>query len=55
MALGMEAGLDPSNIVLDGAPAPPLPKRGDSPPIFGILMQTDVCIRILLGTEVALA
>jgi len=34
MALGMEVGLGPSHIVLDGDPAP-LPKRGQLPPIFG--------------------
>jgi len=34
MSLGMEVGLDPSNIVLDGDPAPFL-KRGSEPPIFG--------------------
>jgi len=32
--LGMEVGLHPSDIVLDGDPAP-LPKRGNSPSIFG--------------------
>jgi len=36
MLLGTEVGLDPDNIVLDGDPAPPSPKRGQSPlPIFG--------------------
>ena len=34
MALGRKIGLDPSDIVLDGDPAP-LPKRQQSPPIFG--------------------
>jgi len=33
MAIGMEVGLGPSHIVLDGDPAP-LPKKGQ-PPIFG--------------------
>ena len=33
MALGMEVGLGPSHIVLDGDPAP-LPKKGTEPPIF---------------------
>jgi len=33
MALGMEVGLDPGHIVLDGDPAS-LPKRGQSPPNF---------------------
>ena len=37
MPLGMEVGLDPSDIVLHGDPAPPakLPKKGAEPPIFG--------------------
>jgi len=34
MALGMEVGLGPGYIVLDGEPAP-LPKREQSSPIFG--------------------
>jgi len=34
MALGMEVGLGPRHIVLDGDPAP-LPKKGDSSSIFG--------------------
>ena len=34
MALGMEVGLGPSHIVLDGDPAP-IPQKGDRPPIFG--------------------
>ena len=35
MTVGMEVGLGPGHIVLDGEPAP-LPKRGQSPaPIFG--------------------
>jgi len=36
MALGMEVGLGPGHIVLDGEPAP-LPKKGQTPnfrPIF---------------------
>jgi len=32
--LGRKVGLDPSDIVLDGDPAP-LPKKGTEPPIFG--------------------
>jgi len=31
MPLGRKVGLDPSDIVLDGDPAPPLPKKGQSP------------------------
>ena len=34
MAFGMEVGLGPGYIVLDGDPAP-LPKKGAEPPIFG--------------------
>ena len=34
MALGMEMGLGPGHIVLDGDPVS-LPKKGQSPPIFG--------------------
>jgi len=34
MALGMEVGLGPGHIVLDGDPTP-LPKKGAEPPIFG--------------------
>jgi len=34
MPLGMEVGLGPGQIVLDGDPAPPTPK-GAQPPIFG--------------------
>jgi len=33
MKLGMEVGLGPGHIVLDGDPAP-LPKRGTAPPQF---------------------
>ena len=35
MALGMEMGLGPGHIVLDGDPAPPQKTRGTAPPIFG--------------------
>jgi len=37
MKLGMQVGLSPGHIVLDGDPAPLPPKggRGPSPPIFG--------------------
>ena len=34
MALGMEVGLGPGHIVLDGEPTP-IPKKGAEPPIFG--------------------
>ena len=35
MAVGMEVGLGPGHIVLDGDPAP-LPSKGAEPPMFGI-------------------
>jgi len=35
MALGVEVGLDPSDIVLDGDHAPPPQKGEGEPPIFG--------------------
>ena len=55
MALGMEVGLGPSQIVLDGDPAP-LPKKGHSPPIFCPFYcgQMVGCIKTPLGTEVGL-
>jgi len=34
MPLGMEVGLGPGHIALNGNPAP-LPKKGAKPPIFG--------------------
>jgi len=37
MKLGTQVGLGPGHIVLDGNPAP-LPKRGRSPPIFGLCL-----------------
>jgi len=35
MKLGMQVGLGPGHIVLDGYPAPPPPKGHSSPPFFG--------------------
>jgi len=35
MKLGMQVGLGPGHIVLDGEPAPPPPKGGAEPPIVG--------------------
>jgi len=35
MPLGREVGLGPSDIVLDGDPAPPPKKRAEATPIFG--------------------
>ena len=55
MPLGRKVGLSPSDIVLDGDPAP-LSKRGRSPPFFGRVYcgQTAGCIMMLLGVEVGL-
>jgi len=57
MSLGMEVGLRPGNFVLDGDPAPPPPKKGAQPPIFGpclLYSQTSGWIKMPLGTEVGL-
>jgi len=35
MPIGMEVGLGPGHIVLDGDPAPP-PQKGGTAPIFGL-------------------
>jgi len=44
MKLGMQVGLAPAHIVLDGDPAPPPPK-GHSPPIFGpYLLRQNGCM-----------
>ena len=56
IALGMEVGLGPVHIVLDGDTAPS-PKRGQSPPQFSTHLycgQTAGCIKMPLGTEVGL-
>ena len=58
MKLGMQVGLGPGHIVLDGAPGPSPQKGGGAPPPnFGYICcgQTAVCIRIPLGTEVGLS
>jgi len=39
MPLGIEAGLGPGHIVLDGDPAPP--KRGQAPPTFSPISSVD--------------
>ena len=57
MALGMEVGLGPVHIVLDGDTAP-LPKTGAEPAKFSAHLycgQTAGCIKMLLGTEVGLS
>ena len=57
MKLGMQAGLDPDHIVLDGDPAPP-PQRGTAPTQF----STHICcgqmaawIKMPLGMEIGLS
>jgi len=57
MALGMEVGLGPVHIVLDGDIAP-LPKNGAEllPPIFGpSLLWPNGWMRATIGTEVGLS
>jgi len=51
MPLGREVGLDASNIVLDGDPAPPK-KKGTQPPIFGpyVLWPNGRPCQLLLST-----
>jgi len=56
MALGMEVGLDPGHIVLDGDQAP-LVKKGGRGPQFSAHFycgQTAAWIKMLHGTEVGL-
>jgi len=56
MPLGMEIGLGPGDFVLDGNPAPPLPKVAEPHPIFGPcpLWPTAGWIKMALGMEVGL-
>ena len=57
MALGMEVGLGPSHIVLDGDPAP-LRKKGAELPQFSAHFycgETAGCIRMPLGMELGLS
>ena len=57
MALGTELGLCPSDIVLDGDPAP-IPKKGAEPPQFLAHVycgQTARWIKMPLGIEVGLS
>ena len=56
MKLGMQVGLGPGHIVLDGDPAPP-PPQGHSPPQFSAHFycgQTAGCIKMPLGTDIGL-
>jgi len=55
MKLGMQVGLGPGHIVLDGDPAPP-PKKGAQPPIFVHVRcgQTAGWIKMPLDMEVGL-
>jgi len=56
MAFGMEVGLGPSHIVIDGDPAP-LPQKGDRAPQFlahFYCRQTAGWIKTVLGMEVGL-
>jgi len=55
MALGVEVGLGPGHIVLDGDPAP-LPKKGTEPQFSAHVYcgQTAGWIKMPLGTEIGL-
>jgi len=57
MPLGMEIGLGPADIVLDGNPAPSLQKGAQQPPNFRPMYcgQTAGCIKIPFGTDVGLS
>jgi len=57
MPLDRKAGLDQSDIVLDGDPAPPPSKRGQSPQFSAHVYcgQTTGWIKMPLGTEVGLS
>ena len=55
MKLGMQVGLGPGHIVLDGGPAPPPPK-GHSPPFLAHICcgQMAAWIKMSLGVELGL-
>jgi len=58
MPLGMDVGLSPGDVVLDGDPVFPPYQRGGTPlPIFGpfLLCQTAGCIKMPLSMEVGLS
>jgi len=57
MKLGMQVGIGPCNIVLDGDPALPLPKVGGASPLFSAHIccgQMAGWIKLPLGREVGL-
>jgi len=56
MKLGVEVGLDPGHIVLDGDPAPPTQKGGTDPQFSAHVYcgQTAGWIKMRLGMEVGL-
>jgi len=56
MLFGVEEGLGPGHIVLDGDPAP-LPQKGQNPPFLAHFYcgQTAGCIKMPLGMEVRLS
>ena len=56
MKLGMQVGLGPGHIVLDGGPAPPPPK-GHSPPFLAHICcgQMAAWIKMSLGVELGLS
>ena len=56
MPLGMEVGLGPGHIVLDGDPAPPSPKVGGAPQFSAHVCcgQTAGWMKMPLSTEVDL-
>jgi len=57
MPLGREVGLGPSDIVLDGDPAPHSPKMGQSPQFSAYVYcgHTAGWIKMALGMEVGLS
>ena len=57
MTLGMQVGLGPGHVVLDGDPAPPPPKGGTALPIFGHFYsgQTAGWIKMSFSMEVGLS
>jgi len=56
MKLGMEVGLSPGHIVLDGDPAPP-PQKGHSPQFLAHVCSGQMAgwIKMPVGTEVDLS